>query len=503
MKEKDPYVQQVYNLPRVKLFVDSKNIRSTKTGGNYRTALVHLNSFVTKQYNKNSHSIIDYLTNGGDVYELLQGYSNYLQSTIEGITPNSIDNYIAALRSYFAKFRIGVVSAFLKNEVTLPRKIKESEVPIDKSDIRKILLSCNNPRLKAYLLVLASSGVRADTEACSIRNKDVNWSSSPVKIMLRGEFSKTKTKRFLYISDESAQYLKEFIQYRGETAPEQLLFTSYKNKIPTSYKETKRLAHNIYIRINIDFMKLLQKVGMDKRKESGLVNKKRHEITLHSFRRFTYSTVEDQTNTGYANYILGHSNSPYHTKKEEVRTEMYLTKCMSELTILDYTALDKDNRDTKSKLEQEDLKIAELNRQISQLKEEKEKDKADMLKEMDKMLQMRLELLVSKATNRINEAQLTGKLPGPIEINPPLTDEERESMKPVFYIDEQGRERVKHHVPERLKAISQKGVERKREIDKIMEENPREILGQLVDEENALAEELNEKTKKKTKDQKK
>lgn len=372
MKEKDPYVQQVYNLPRVKLFVDSKNIRSTKTGGNYRTALVHLNSFVTKQYNKNSHSIIDYLTNGGDVYELLQGYSNYLQSTIEGITPNSIDNYIAALRSYFAKFRIGVVSAFLKNEVTLPRKIKESEVPIDKSDIRKILLSCNNPRLKAYLLVLASSGVRADTEACSIRNKDVNWSSSPVKIMLRGEFSKTKTKRFLYISDESAQYLKEFSQYRGETAPEQLLFTSYKNKIPTSYKETKRLAHNIYIRINIDFMKLLQKVGMDKRKESGLVNKKRHEITLHSFRRFTYSTVEDQTNTGYANYILGHSNSPYHTKKEEVRTEMYLTKCMPELTILDYSALEATGKDIQSRLEQKDAQLLQLQRRLDSI-EEKER----------------------------------------------------------------------------------------------------------------------------------
>lgn len=378
MKKKDAYVQQVYNLPRVKSFVDAKSIRSIKTGGNYRTALVHLNNFVTKQYNKDSDSIIDYLTKGGDVYELLQGYSNYLQLTIEGITANTIDNYIAALRSYFAKFRIGVVSAFLKNEVTLPRKIKESEIPIDKADIRKMLLSCNNARLKAYLLILASSGVRADGEACSIRNKDVDWRSSPTKIMLRGEFSKTKTKRYLYISDEATKYLKEFIQFRGNSEPDQLLFSSYKNKIPTSYKDTKRLAHNIYIRINIDFMKLLDKVGMSRRKESGITSKKRHEITLHSFRRFTYSTIEDQTNTGYANFILGHVNSPYHTKKEEVRAEKYLTQCMSELTILDYSTLDAANKDTQTKLEQKDAEIAELNKQLNEIKHIKVKHEQDI-----------------------------------------------------------------------------------------------------------------------------
>ena len=42
----------------------------------------------------------------------------------------------------------------------MPKLYREDEA-LDASDIRKILLSCNNRRLKAYLLVLASGGMRA------------------------------------------------------------------------------------------------------------------------------------------------------------------------------------------------------------------------------------------------------------------------------------------------------------------------------------------------------
>ena len=55
----------------------------------------------------------------------------------------------------------------------MPKILNEKEEPIDAADIRKILLSCNNRRLKTYLLVLASGGSRA-VEGCAIRIKDIN-----------------------------------------------------------------------------------------------------------------------------------------------------------------------------------------------------------------------------------------------------------------------------------------------------------------------------------------
>ena len=199
--------------------------------------------------------------------------------------------------------------------------------------------------------------------------------------MLRGDFTKTKTKRYLYISDEATHFLKEVMQSRGETSPEQLLFSSYKNKIPDKnniLEDTKRLAGNLYTRLNIDFMELLKKVGMDTRKESGLIHRKRHEITLHSFRRFTYSIIEDQVNTGFAEYILGHSNTPYHNQKEDKITQVYLTKCMPALTILDYSAIEATGKNIQDRIDQKDAQIASLNNQVMKLTQKQ--DELELIK---------------------------------------------------------------------------------------------------------------------------
>lgn len=61
MKMRDLEVQAVYQLPRVKSFIDSKNTRFIKTGSNCRTALVKLNRYVTEKYSKDANKIIDYL----------------------------------------------------------------------------------------------------------------------------------------------------------------------------------------------------------------------------------------------------------------------------------------------------------------------------------------------------------------------------------------------------------------------------------------------------------
>ena len=89
----------------------------------------------------------------------------------------------------------------------LPKIPKKEELAIDQSDIRTILLQCHNHRLKTYLLVLASSGVRA-TEACALRIRDINFDDTPTKIHIRAEYTKTKQDRDIYFSDEASKYLK-------------------------------------------------------------------------------------------------------------------------------------------------------------------------------------------------------------------------------------------------------------------------------------------------------
>jgi integrase len=90
-----------------------------------------------------------------NVYELLDSFISYVLATKPEISPNSISLYLTAIRSYFAFYDM------FRRKVKAPKRYKEDEEPIDINDIRKILLNCNNRKLKSYLLVLASGGMGA------------------------------------------------------------------------------------------------------------------------------------------------------------------------------------------------------------------------------------------------------------------------------------------------------------------------------------------------------
>jgi integrase len=68
--------------------------------------------------------------------------------------------YTTAVRSYLSYYDIDIVPSKFKRRVRLPKNHREDEEPLDAADIRRILLACNNRRIKAYLLVLASGGMR-------------------------------------------------------------------------------------------------------------------------------------------------------------------------------------------------------------------------------------------------------------------------------------------------------------------------------------------------------
>jgi hypothetical protein len=113
---------------------------------------------------------------------------------------------------------------------------------------------------------------------------------------------------------------------------------------------------NLYINMITEFERSLAIIGMDERKE-GM---KRRKITLHSLRRCVKTTISDQTNQDYSEWFLGHHKSPYYTKKESERREIYATKCMKYLTYLDYTTLEATGKSIELKLSEKDKQIEEL-----------------------------------------------------------------------------------------------------------------------------------------------
>jgi integrase len=62
-------------------------------------------------------------------------------------------------------------------------------------------------------MLLAAIGLRA-TEALSIRLKDFDISSEPAKLIIRGEYTKTKVDRYVFMTREINQQIKTWINYK-------------------------------------------------------------------------------------------------------------------------------------------------------------------------------------------------------------------------------------------------------------------------------------------------
>jgi integrase len=345
----------------------------------YENGLVHFHAFLSQKYsNYNPETILEPLLEDKiNRYEVLDRFIGYLQQF--NLTPSSIKLYVASIRSYFAFNDVDVIPSKFKRKVKMPKLYREDEEPLDASDIRKILLNCNNRRLKAYLLLLATGGIRA-AEGLAVRLCDIDFSVNPTKMHIRKEFAKTRTARDIYISDEATYYLKQWIDWKYRDKGRYGSKVRSQNDLIFSIYNTKGVPspRMLYAKILREFQKLLTIVGMDERKGEGI--QERRKITLHSFRRFVKTVISDQVNQDFSEWFLGHNKSPYYTKKEPERREIYATKCMKYLTFLDYTTLEARGKNIEAKLSEKDSEIAGL-------KEKYEHDMKTMREEMENKFQ--------------------------------------------------------------------------------------------------------------------
>lgn len=339
--------KQIGDLPKVKSFLDSVGRNSKQSRQTYHAAIVDFQHFLHKKYpGQTADSVLTNLVkNEINVYELLEGFVSF-ESSLR-LSVRSIRLYITAIKSYLSYHDIDIIPSKFKRRVRVPKLYREDEEALDEKDIRKILLACNNRRLKPYLLVLASGGPRA-MEALAVRLNDIDFSCSPTKLHIRKEYAKTRVARDIYISDEATNYLKSWIEwkYRNEQTrnPEDLVFGVFtKSKEPT----------NLYVDMRKEFARVLEAVGFGERKD-GM---KRRKITLHSLRRFTKTVVTNQTSQDYSEWLLGHNKSPYYTVKEHERREMYSAKCMKYLTFLDYATLEATGKNIEAKISEKDSEM--------------------------------------------------------------------------------------------------------------------------------------------------
>ena len=62
-------------------------------------------------------------------------------------------------------------------------------------------------------MLLAATGMRA-VEALSIRIMDLDFQSEPSKLFVRGEFTKTRSDRTIFLTTEAAHQLSSWLDYK-------------------------------------------------------------------------------------------------------------------------------------------------------------------------------------------------------------------------------------------------------------------------------------------------
>jgi len=213
------------------------------------------------------------------------------------------------------------------------------------------------------------------TEALSIRIKDLYLESKSAKVFVRGEYTKTRTDRTVFLTEETVQQLASWLTYKYRTRricykDEQTKKTITEYRTPEKkesdlvfalYQNTQEPAPmNLYVEFVRSFGKTLDRMNRGHREDVS--NGRRREITLHSFRRFVKTTISDLGFADFSEWFIGHSGSTYWRKKESEKAELF-RKIEPYLTFLNIHQLERQGADIQTKVEElEELNQALRNR---------------------------------------------------------------------------------------------------------------------------------------------
>lgn len=364
-----------------------KKSKSESTKEIYRIGLAHFQTFLFERYPKERYTLETILPLLSEkkikVYNLLNEFIEYLEK--RKVSARSIKDYMTPVRSYFQyeeEYEIDV-SKF-RDRVTMPHINGEREKAIDMTTIGSILKACNNRRLKAFISIIASSGLRS-MEAISLRIKDIEISNEigePSIIHVRAKYSKRRTPRDVFITKEATEVLQQWLSFkyrRGQKPqPDDLIFTNKimkESELPNEEKIQERFQ-GVYIKLNYEFNKILETIDLGDRKEDSL----RREITFHSFRRFVYTTLTSQVNVRFSEYILGHNNDMgYYTPPKGGPVVDYKS-AMKQLTFLDTEQFEITGKNIQKQLDQKEKQFQILQEENKRLQEQVDGIRPWMLK---------------------------------------------------------------------------------------------------------------------------
>jgi integrase len=341
---------------------------NAKSARVYGFALDNFADFSLQNYKLKLDDLILAMKKGKiNQYDVLSGFVQYLQKNHELVT-TTLRQRVKIAKILLEYNDVDISATKFRLRIKLPKPIRRIKEALDKNDIRDIVNLCPDIRLKTYVLLLAGTGLRA-TEALSIRNKDINWNTNPVRVSIRGEFTKTRQDRFVFLTAEMVQQLKAWAEYKYRDR--RSAFLDAKGKLQNEYinpiskpddlvfavyhRDFVPELQMMYYQFQNNFAHTLDRIGKGEKEDNG----KRRKITLHSFRRFAKTTISDLGYADYSEWFIGHGGSTYWRKKDSEKAEIF-HKIEPYLTFLDYSELEARGADIQTRLEEKAKEVSML-----------------------------------------------------------------------------------------------------------------------------------------------
>jgi len=355
------------------------------TGYEYLKRLEDFETFVKSKY----HFTIDEITINKvfdpNIYELLNSYVSYLVNATNKdgykISNLTLKQRVITAKNFLEYHDIEISPRRFKLKVKFPKVVRKHKEALSKEDIIKFLESCTAIKLKTYLLFLAATGCRA-SEACSVRLMDINFNKNTVDI--RGEYTKTKQDRKVFLTNELVDQLKLWINYKyrerrrylehdrknirliPKRNDHDLVFSSsfLFNGKPKLKKDEYETVNRIYSTLVHDFDKVSNRLGISYEDST----KRRRKITPHSFRRYVKSVISDLGYSDYSEWFIGHIGSTYYRKSDKEKYELF-KKIEPYLTYLDQSGLERRGADLQNRLETMEHENKDLRENINKIME--------------------------------------------------------------------------------------------------------------------------------------
>ena len=276
--------------------------RKEGTRKNYRLALTDFDKFCNRRLDNSLENLIPEFRNASteNIIDTLQSWINdsKIQSNLNQ------RGRMSQINSYLYYRGVKIDSRDMK-DLEYENSIQEERQPITDEDLVKILDSAN-PILKTLCFTLSSSGMRIG-ECCHLIKSDFDLTQKRIAIKIKPSYTKKNScGRTVYVSREAEKYLKPKL---AKLEDNELVFNTSPS-IPLTI-----------INLTVQFRRLIDKIDLNKKYESGTRQK-----TLHALRAYFFTKAVQKHGLGYAHKMTGHKGhlEEYNRYTDEQKLKMYL-----------------------------------------------------------------------------------------------------------------------------------------------------------------------------------